>query len=47
MQKNDTPLGLIRAMTGLYDVRKVGKIVSFDGKTHMGKWKTEECDKIR
>lgn len=39
--------GLIRALTGIHDVRNVGQILSVDGKAALDIWNGEQCNEIR
>jgi hypothetical protein len=46
-QKNGTAPGMLRAITGIHNVRDVGQILSFAGKSELKHWKTDECNQIR
>jgi len=47
VNKNGSTTGLFEAMTGVGDLNNVGQVVSFDGKTELDWWASEECNRIQ
>jgi len=46
VNKNGSTSAVWEAMTGVNDVYNVGQVISFDGKTELDFWESEECNRI-
>jgi len=47
VNKNNSLEGVFEAKTGSEDIKEVGKVISFQGKTKLDFWSSEECNEIR